>query len=163
MAELQWALLRHPSEFVHKMDAASLLCSRGLMASCICGFETGAALFFQYMNICYIINTLLYVFQTSQFSRAKCLEMFIASILFVIVYHKGLNHKLVAFLGWDWVIENNNFKQEREISDSLCSYGLFAFKISVQKVFTVVHLASPQGPYSGFENSAPQPESWSGW
>lgn len=103
------------------------------------------------MKVFYIIYALLYLFQTSQFSTAKCPEMFVASILFVIVYHQGLNHRPVASLGCDWVIGNNNFEQEREISDSLHSCGLFAFKNSIKKGFTVVHLASPQGLYSGFE------------
>lgn len=37
----------HPHELVHKMDAASLLCSKGLMALYVCGFETRIALFLQ--------------------------------------------------------------------------------------------------------------------
>lgn len=36
-----------PHEFVHKMDAASLLCGKGLVALHMFGFETYIALFLQ--------------------------------------------------------------------------------------------------------------------
>lgn len=79
------------------MDAASLLCSRGLMAQ----LETGAALFFQ----CISMFVILLIPCCTCFRQVSFLEqnakMFIASILFVIVYQQGLNPRPVVSLGCD--------------------------------------------------------------
>lgn len=65
----------------------------------------------------------------------------------MIVYHKGLNCKPMVYL--DCVVENNYFTGEREISESLCSCDFITFKNAVQKGIPGLHLASPQGLYSG--------------
>lgn len=154
------------------MDAASLLCSKGLMALYMCDFETHIALFLQ--DIWKFINTLLYLIQTSQFSWTKCTEMCIASILFVIVYHEGLNCRPVTYLGCDWIVENNYFTEEREISESLCSCGLFIFKNCTKRSYCSARGFTPRPGFRGTSSvaldlrnlvmwTAPEAESWSRW